>query len=377
MAELDLQPPGGFYSSLLECFDASRSMKTNACNGCYEIYPAETFGLQKPTGIDSRIHPKFHNDSFSKQHAFVAILPEGRYWGSNGKVGAIIAADNKLVWDASFLFGRTAHKHPVFKQRNLSPATYTEETVAILTFAGGTNYYHWMFDVLPRFDLLRKSKLKIDKYIVNNNGPVQYQYDTLKAIGLTGDKIIQTYKGIHLRAKRLAVPSMVVPAPPSSRAPSRWACDYLRMQFLDKQRARRRKGYERIYISRADAGHRRVLNEDMVMQVLERYGFKKVVLKTMSVADQVQLFYNADVVVAPHGAGLTNLVFCRPGTKVVEIYSPKHMNPCYWYLSNHVNLDYYYIIGKKLSQHPESVERGDPIVVNLDDLSKIVKLAGI
>ena len=47
-------------------------------------------------------------------------------------------------------------------------------------------------------------------------------------------------------------------------------------------------------------------------------------LKTVSLEDtslpfQVALFKNADIVIAQHGAALANLVFCRPGTKVIEI----------------------------------------------------------
>jgi capsular polysaccharide biosynthesis protein len=39
----------------------------------------------------------------------------------------------------------------------------------------------------------------------------------------------------------------------------------------------------------------------------------------MSVADQISLFADAEVIVGPTGAGLTNAVFAAPGSKVVEI----------------------------------------------------------
>ena len=38
-----------------------------------------------------------------------------------------------------------------------------------------------------------------------------------------------------------------------------------------------------------------------------------------SVREQVALFHQADVIVAPAGAALANVLFCRPGAKVIEL----------------------------------------------------------
>ena len=35
------------------------------------------------------------------------------------------------------------------------------------------------------------------------------------------------------------------------------------------------------------------------------------------------------MVVGAHGAALANLAFCRPGTHVIELFSPRYVNPCY------------------------------------------------
>ncbi|NET60866.1 MAG: glycosyltransferase family 61 protein, partial [Symploca sp. SIO2E6] len=90
----------------------------------------------------------------------------------------------------------------------------------------------------------------------------------------------------------------------------------------------------------------------------------------------------AQVVVAPHGSGLTNTVFCSPGTKVIEIFSPNYVYHCYWLLSNLVGLEYYYLLGETLPGYilhqliyPNS--RIEDIFVNLDELSKIMKFAGV
>src|SRR5690606_29148055 len=76
-----------------------------------------------------------------------------------------------------------------------------------------------------------------------------------------------------------------------------------------------RKFAERIYVSRTLARQRRVQNEDELVSLLERYGFAKYIPEQMPFEDQVRLFRDAKAVVAPHGAGLANLVFARPGVR--------------------------------------------------------------
>ena len=43
--------------------------------------------------------------------------------------------------------------------------------------------------------------------------------------------------------------------------------------------------------------------------------------------EQVDAFAAAQVVVAPHGAALGNLVFCPPGVRVLELFAPRDVNP--------------------------------------------------
>lgn len=59
-------------------------------------------------------------------------------------------------------------------------------------------------------------------------------------------------------------------------------------------------------------------------------------LETLSVQEQHSLFYNATVIVALHGAGLANILFSEPGTKVIEI-----LDDTYCYLSQTLDLDYH------------------------------------
>ncbi len=105
---------------------------------------------------------------------------------------------------------------------------------------------------------------------------------------------------------------------------------------------------KRIYISRNDARLRRVVNEDRLMAILEKRGFARVTLGGMPMARQVQHFRQAEAVVAPHGAGLAHLAWCKPGTKAIEFFPGlggprgrvRNATANMWLISQQRGLDY-------------------------------------
>ncbi|NEP81006.1 MAG: glycosyltransferase family 61 protein, partial [Okeania sp. SIO3B3] len=112
--------------------------------------------------------------------------------------------------------------------------------------------------------------------------------------------------------------------------------------------------------------------------LLEKFGFVSLTLESMTIAEQVSYMAAAKVVISPHGAGLTNLVFCSPGTKVIEIFSPKYVNSLYWRISNFCSLSHYYLVGDFLDKEHLGKYLWTPdIIVNLKQLLKIMELAKV
>jgi len=81
-----------------------------------------------------------------------------------------------------------------------------------------------------------------------------------------------------------------------------------------------------VYVSRSGAVERRVLNENEVMNVLSEYGFERYCLENQSLSENVQLFSQADLVVGPHGAGLTDIIFANDCT-LLELFGEKVKQP--------------------------------------------------
>ncbi len=100
-----------------------------------------------------------------------------------------------------------------------------------------------------------------------------------------------------------------------------------------------------LYLSRAGAKLRDPLNSADLDLALARQGIAPFVATDANHAEQIARFRAAQVVVAVHGAGLTNLVFCAPGTRVIEIFPQNFVKSPYWRLANQLGLRYRPVIG--------------------------------
>jgi capsular polysaccharide biosynthesis protein len=270
-------------------------------------------------------------------------------------------------------------QHSIFKIDKLPPIHSIAGKVVVL--AGLTNniYFHWMLDILPRWELLRINNCnfdEIDYFVVDNS--FSFQQETLKLLAIPEHKQININKIHHLQATQLIVPSF----PGTVAWMPKWTCDFLKQQFLNLENIKLPSFQKRIYITRKLAKSRRVLNEDEILKLLAAYGFEEIILESMSVLEQAALFSQAEIIISPHGSGLTNLVFCQPGTKVIELFSPNYVYHCYWWISNLVSLDYYYLLGKTLPGwhfhhliYPKNFS--EDIVINIRDLCKLLQIADI
>jgi len=93
---------------------------------------------------------------------------------------------------------------------------------------------------------------------------------------------------------------------------------YLQMIFTWHTSKARIPG-NNIYISREKVNRRHILNEDTLMKTIEPLGFRKIHMEDLKVADQIRLFSEADIILAPHGSALSYITFCNPGTTLIEI----------------------------------------------------------
>ena len=102
-----------------------------------------------------------------------------------------------------------------------------------------------------------------------------------------------------------------------------WVLNFLKEKFaIEETGLSDINSADKIFISRDPLrnGGRRLSNHDEVVDAFVERGFKIVVPEDHSVAQQAEIFSKARVVAASHGAGLTNIAFCQPGTQIVEFF---------------------------------------------------------
>lgn len=186
----------------------------------------------------------------------------------------------------------------------------TPEAVVALTGQRTVNYFHWWIDVLARCWAIRNSPYRSCKFVTP---PLtrEFQQESLQALGLEATPLtqpIQRFQSVVF-TRGFTYGSSQDIAPQVSEFAS-WCRETL---ALSSQPPRRK-----LFLSRRAARGRGVVNEDEVVAALGG-GFESVELEKMSVPAQAELFSQVSVIIAPHGAGLTNLLFCGGSAAVVEL----------------------------------------------------------
>lgn len=124
----------------------------------------------------------------------------------------------------------------------------------------------------------------------------------------------------------------------------------------------------KVYVSRANAGRRKLVNEEEAWPRLRDAGFERVAMEELGFDEQVELMRETRVLAGPHGAGLTNMLFCPPGAHIVELADLSFPNPNFYALACGLG-HHYWILGGEPAGHGHPLARNFRIdIASLDAL---------
>jgi hypothetical protein len=194
------------------------------------------------------------------------------------------------------------------------------------------NHSHWLTAHLPKFLLLRDLEGLDDVLLPRVR--TSAMDGSLGAVGMDPNRFASFDEACFLDVDELTVVGT-----------DRFRPELLRMVQQASGAADLPPGTRRVFISRSGAARRRLLNEEAVWPLLAARGFERVRLEDLPFNGQVALMRQTAVLFAPHGAGLTNMLFCPPGARVCEIADLGFPNPNFYALASALGHPYWIIPG--------------------------------
>jgi len=264
----------------------------------------------------------------SRAEEFVMVVDGGRVAHDSG---AVITPDDRVLLGATGVVEQTDLPTNPLHLKYLPRATPVEGCLAVVTCSMPYNYYHWLMEALPRLAIYEQAALSIDRYYAPLN--TRFQQETLDLLGIDRNRIERATRNRHVVAEQLAASSWDSPV-------ARFKTDFLHRRLTSHLDGSKPPSL-RIFVSRRNRGKRVLVNDNEIFAALTPLGFRRFDLETMAVADQIALFHKAECVVGPHGAGLTNIVFCRAGAKVLEINNPYRATSIFYAMAHYRKLDYH------------------------------------
>ena len=259
-----------------------------------------------------------------------------------GPRGVVISSDNRVFSDFTYVDKADGfNNHDVFRRRRFPVPVNLSGWYATICYPSSFSYFHWIVETLPRIRLISDFLDALDGVFVPSRLEPAMK-ESLNYFGVKDSQVIELDFRSHFKPENLLVPKYCA----GLNIPDRLS-RYYRMNVLAGRT--RREAHRRLYISRKDATKRRVQNELEVWSLLKSEGFENIELKGMGFKRQVELFDDAEIIVGAHGAGLSNIVFCRQSTKLLELIPSKDIPPHvyyslavssgveYWFLAGHTN----------------------------------------
>jgi hypothetical protein len=212
--------------------------------------------------------------------------------------------------------------------------------------SGHSNYYHWLLDGLPRLALL--DHFPAETGILVPTPLKSFQRESLRMLGLLDRCRPTPERHVLVENYYFSSPTMI------TGCDNPYAIHFLRDRFLQPAPPAR-PAFEKIYITRKGTS-RKPLNEEELTDFLRRNRWTIIQAEDYTFQEQIALFWNARMICSPHGAGLTNLLWCQKGCRVLELCPSNFLNGCFEGLAAYMDLDYRYMIFEADSRYRMKID---------------------
>ena len=141
----------------------------------------------------------------------------------------------------------------------------------------------------------------------------------------------------------------------------KWVILINRKIFLNK--SKKFNSFKKVFLDRSTSkfNHCKISNQSSLNNWLKKNSFGIYTPEKLSQEKQIYLFKNASTILGAHGAALTNIIFCKPGTRVVEIIPADHPNKKCERISKILKLRYF-----RIKTKPDNSDKNFPFKIHLN-----------
>lgn len=231
-----------------------------------------------------------------------------------------------------------------------------------------TNYYHWICDSLPRLLLLKEMHQSCTILLPS---PIpEYVKLTVEWFGF--ENILEISDDSIYKINYVIIPELTA----GIAAQNELMMKQVRSILREKYNTTRNRGLvlaknaSRVYSSRRLAKFRKIVNGHDVIKLLEKYNFSIIDFDKCSFLEQIEIMSKADFLIGVHGANLTNMMFMKNESSIIEIMNEELFNPCYYHLSSSLNMNYNYLFCQP--KHKSTNNNNDDLFVDLSALEDLI-----
>ncbi|MBU1546128.1 MAG: glycosyltransferase family 61 protein [Proteobacteria bacterium] len=329
-----------------------------------QVLPLDYAPIETPEVIDMPFLPQclhLRQSTYQIPQSYSAIIPDMKHCATEN---TLLDREGNIISESSNTYTQSKYfKWGSYFLKNDERISGTATLLRSASYRPLNDYYHVIIDNLPRLFVFAKQNFDLNEEIklitVERITPLEDFF--LKKLNIPGLKVHVVPKD-RIYSFDNYIFSSFITRQFSGYIPKEYLSFFSDI-ILPKRPSRKDK---RIYISRSQAGRRRVSNEDEVLAFLGKYGFEKYHFEKMSIEEQIETMYDAESIVAPHGAGLANVLFSR-GSKVLELFGIREIKPNYYYLSKSCGCQYDFLC------FPTCDHINDDFPVDIDRLRRKVE----
>lgn len=208
----------------------------------------------------------------------------------------------------------------------------------LLRKRGDANYGHWFVETLPKL-WIAEQYTDLDVCVVPGiGGPMRSVIDTSLALSGASHRIMK-----HNDAEVIFFKQLIFVHGLTNHGTYMSPLVFSKTDMIAPRRPQVRK----LFVSRKGAA-RDLFNEEEVINRLLPFGFEIVHPGHLTLRDQIDIFSTATHVVGVMGAGMTNIMFCAPNTRIVNIAPASFPDTFFYFISLHRKLSYKEIRGRNV-----------------------------